>query len=165
MTMGSRRPWNRTIQRCAIHLCLVMIMLGSGTVRGQEDPFEPEHNAELAQWPANVHRCVHTTNKVRKRGDGSVEGSCSSCDPARAVCDTGCQVLIDRMYWACTEVCLPDGYYFDPNKMLSGCWEDNISEMDINVERCGCNSSTRGYSVSLLLLSCLVSALIGFLVL
>lgn len=124
----------------------------------QEDPFEEQHNAELAQWPANVHRCVHTTNKVRKRGDGSVEGSCSSCDPAQPDCDTGCQELIDRMYWACTDVCLPDGYYFDPNKMLSGCWKDNVDEMDINVERCGCNSSGRGYSVSFMVLTAVVGA-------
>ena len=125
-----------------------------------QEGLEQKENAELAQWPANVHRCVHTTNKVRKRGDGSTVGSCSSCDPATDVCDVGCQDLINRMYWACTEVCLPDGYYFDPNKMLSGCWEDNEASMKINVERCGCNSSSRSYEGSLglaVILGCLAA--------
>ena len=97
---------------------------------------------------------------MRKRGDGSTVGSCSSCDPATDECEAGCQDLINRMYWACTEVCLPDGYYFDPNKMLSGCWEDNEASMKINVERCGCNSSSRNYESSLgytVLLGCLAA--------
>ena len=164
--MGHRCPgrqiWATYITSLLIFLVLVF---ERGMVQGQDNPFEEQHNAELSQWPANVHRCIHTTNKVRKRGDGSVEGSCSSCDPARPVCDTGCQELIDRMYWACTEVCLPEGYYFDPNKMLSGCWEDNVASIDINVERCGCNSSSRGYSISFVFLGTLVSAMIGWLIL
>ena len=127
-----------------IALVLVTVQLSSAQMG-----LEQQENAELGQWPANVHRCVHTTNKVRKRGDGSTVGSCSSCDPATADCGGGCQDLINRMYWACTEVCLPDGYYFDPNKMLSGCWEDNEASMKINVERCGCNSSSRSYGSSL----------------
>lgn len=127
---------------------MVLLLAAMQLSVGQEG-LEQQENAELAQWPANIHRCVHTTNKVRKRGDGSIIGSCSSCDPAVDTCDVGCQDLINRMYWACTDVCLPDGYYFDPNKMLSGCWEDNEALMKINVERCGCNSSTRSHASSL----------------
>ena len=127
----------------------IVLLLAAIQVSAGQEGLEQKENAELAQWPANVHRCVHTTNKVRKRGDGSIVGSCSSCDPATDECDTGCQDLINRMYWACTEVCLPDGYYFDPNKMLSGCWEDNETAMKINVERCGCNSSPRSHVSSL----------------
>lgn len=134
------------LAQVAIRLLLILTLCHTGY--GQT-VLDGEENAELAQWPANVHRCVHTTNKVRKRGDGSIVGSCSSCDPATDTCDVGCQDLINRMYWACTEVCLPDGYYFDPNKMLSGCWEDNEAEMKTNVERCGCNSSPRSYASSL----------------
>ena len=104
--------------------------------------------------PANVHRCAH--DEQGRRGGRGVQGSCSNRTTNST--DTGCQELIDRMYWACTDVCLPDGYYFDPNKMLSGCWEDNVDEMDINVERCGCNSSGRGYSVSFMVLTAVVGA-------
>jgi hypothetical protein len=144
---------------------VVLVLSASQQVRGQDDPLAQKENAELAQWPANVHRCVHATNQVRKRGDGSVVGSCSSCDPAQPTCDTGCQDLINRMYWACTEVCLPDGYYFDPNKMLSGCWEENVPSIDINVERCGCNASSRSLSVSLTVLMAIIGATVGWLVL
>ena len=164
-----RRPrGSPNIYKCGTSLALrglfllLIVVMVLQTAEAQEDPFEEQHNAELAQWPANVHRCIHTTNKVRKRGDGSVVGSCSSCDPAQPDCDTGCQELIDRMYWACTDVCLPDGYYFDPNKMLSGCWEDNVAEMDINVERCGCNSGSRSFSISFMALTVIMGTALFF---
>jgi hypothetical protein len=39
-----------------------------------------------------------------------------SCDPTVQYCPDGCQGLVDKMYYDCDDVCLPDGYYFDPRK-------------------------------------------------
>lgn len=105
--------------------------------------------AELnTNYPPTVHRCVWAGNKVRKQGDGSTPGSCSSCDPTSSECPVGCQLLIDTLYWSCAEVTLPDGYYFDPKNTLEGTWELAQAEMKINVERCGCNSALRSFEVS-----------------
>ena len=105
--------------------------------------------AELnTNYPPSVHRCVWAGNKVRKQGDGSTPGSCSSCDPTTSECPIGCQELIDTLYWSCAEVTLPDGYYFDPKYELEGTWETAQDTMKINVERCGCNSALRRFEVS-----------------
>jgi hypothetical protein len=89
----------------------------------------------------NVHTCIHASNKVRKAGDGSTEFSCMGCDPAHAECAPGCGALVKKLYRNCANVCLPDGYYFDPRSELQGCWEDeaNAKEISIQVNRCGCN--------------------------
>ena len=102
----------------------------------------------VTNFPPTVHRCVWAGNKLRKAGDGSTEGSCSSCDPTRPECPAGCQDLIDTLYWSCAEVSMPDGYYFDPQNNLDGLWDENLSQMKINVERCGCNSASKGATVS-----------------
>lgn len=47
-------------------------------------------------------------------GDGSTPTSCMSCNPALPTCYGICQVLIDQYYLFCDDVCLPEGYYFDP---------------------------------------------------
>ena len=106
-------------------------------------------SAETAtNFPPTVHRCVWAGNKVRKAGDGSTVGSCSSCDPAINECPAGCQDLIDTLYWSCAEITIPDGYYFDPKNTLDGLWDDSLEQMKINVERCGCNSASKGSAMS-----------------
>ena len=77
-------------------IVIIMLVLAAIELNSAQGGLEQKENAELAQWPANVHRCVHTTNKVRKRGDGSTVGSCSSCDPATDECEAGCQDLINQ---------------------------------------------------------------------
>mmetsp|Transcript_2316 Transcript_2316/g.3557 ORF Transcript_2316/g.3557 Transcript_2316/m.3557 type:complete len:99 (+) Transcript_2316:130-426(+) len=72
----------------------------------------------LAQQKANTHECVRATRKIANRGDGTTVNSCMSCDPTYGVCPDGCQNKIDKMYYACDGVCLPDGYFFDPRKCL-----------------------------------------------
>jgi len=100
-------------------------------------------NKSAKLFKPNVHRCVHAVTKLAKQGDGTTVGSCSSCDPAvsEANVPSNCQFLVDNMYYACSKICLPDGYYFDPHSTLSGCFVDNMKQIKINVERCGCSGS------------------------
>lgn len=140
-------------------LCLIALLLctrafavniqGLPVLQQQQDlemkaPLDVAHSSrELAgkpatSFPANVHRCVHSATKLAKQ---TLAGApCLSCDPALAECNPGCQLLINGMYHVCTKMCLPDGYYFDPPMTLSGCFNDNLAELKIAVERCGCNS-------------------------
>jgi hypothetical protein len=41
-----------------------------------------------------------------------------ACDPTKAACPDGCQNKIQKMYFGCDDICLPDGYYFDPRKFI-----------------------------------------------
>ena len=41
-----------------------------------------------------------------------------ACDPTLPICDSLCQTLIINVWRQCKNVCLPDGYFFDPS-MLS----------------------------------------------
>jgi hypothetical protein len=76
-------------------------------------------NAFLDIYYNNTNYCIFIeTRSVAAAGDGSTPGSCMSCDPTRPVCAHNCQAKINDMYYACDGVCLPDGYYFDPSKML-----------------------------------------------
>ena len=90
------------------------------------------------QYPPTVHRCVHSTTKLAKQTAGG--NPCFNCDPATNECNPGCQILIDGLYHVCSGMCLPDGYFFDPESNLEGCFNNVKSEFKIGVERCGCNS-------------------------
>ena len=70
----------------------------------------------LRDASANLHTCVHITNKIRKNGDGSTEESCMGCDPVHKECYPTCQNMISTMFRNCADVCIPDGYYYDPSK-------------------------------------------------
>lgn len=125
-------------------LALFLLLLCLSLALGQEaDTGGFEEQSEYAKYEPDVHRCVHAANKLRKAGDGTTQGSCSSCDPAVSECEPNCVDLIERLYWSCDGVCLPDGYYFDPQWTLGGCWEDALAMMKIHVERCGCDSGFR----------------------
>ena len=90
-------------------------------------------------FPPNVHRCVHAATKLAKQ---TTAGSpCLMCDPALPECNTGCQLLIGRLYHVCDKQCLPPGYFFDPQMTLGGCFRDNLDALKIKIERCGCNSA------------------------
>jgi hypothetical protein len=80
--------------------------------------FERVYSQVQNGFPPTVHRCVWATNKLRKAGDGTTSSSCSNCDPALPACNAGCQDLIDTVYWSCSGVTLPQGYYFDPRKFI-----------------------------------------------
>jgi len=135
----------------SVALCLLIVIVTLVVVSGAGD----------------VHRCVHSSTKLAKRGRGNTDTSCMGCDPAQPSCSLGCQKLINKLYENCDEVCLPYGYYFDPRKIivvipfvslsisplsdlfcacysewdLEGCWKDNLKKIKIKVERCGCNSA------------------------
>lgn len=96
----------------------------------------------------SAHSCIHATRKLHKNGDGTTEESCMSCDPALADCFFNCQDLIDKVYTSCKDVCLPDGYYFDPLSTIDGCFENNRGIMKIKFERCGCNSAYKVITTS-----------------
>jgi len=89
----------------------------------------------------NVHTCVHASNKLLKAGSGTTADSCMGCNPALPTCFPGCQGLIDKLYSNCDKVCLPYGYYFDPQQELDGCWSENKPKVKIKVERCGCSAA------------------------
>mmetsp|Transcript_10901 Transcript_10901/g.14194 ORF Transcript_10901/g.14194 Transcript_10901/m.14194 type:complete len:154 (+) Transcript_10901:249-710(+) len=85
--------------------------------------------------------CVETCQDIYYQGDGSTTLSCMSCRPASGTCASGCQNLIDLMYVRCDGVILPDGFYYDPEQTLSGCWNDVKDDIKIAVERCGCDGA------------------------
>ena len=94
-----------------------------------------------AKYTPNVHRCVHRTTKLSKQ---TAQGTpCYNCDPALNECPVGCQQVIDDVYHMCNGICLPDGYYFDPESRLQECFAENRAAMKIGVERCGCNAAFR----------------------
>ena len=96
------------------------------------------------KFPPSVHRCVHSATKLAKQT--KADNPCMNCDPAADQCNPGCQVLIDGLYHVCSGMCLPDGYYFDPQSQMEGCFAENKDKFKIAVEKCGCNSgfSSRG---------------------
>ena len=100
-----------------------------------------------------------------KEGDLTNIKTCISCEPTRQACPRGCQPLINQLYVACDGVELPDGWYFDPDKQITGKWNDRVkAELKIQVERCGCSAATRGASSSplaLLLVAALTCTMIG----
>eukprot|EP01038_Epipyxis_sp_PR26KG_P013013 gene13013-17445_t len=98
----------------------------------------------LLNGKANVNTCVKASSYLSTFGAGQTEGSCMNCDPATNKCAFGCQSAIDKLYWKCDSVCLPYGYYFDPDNSLGDCWAEQKPSIKIMAERCGCNSS---YSV------------------
>jgi hypothetical protein len=63
-----------------------------------------------------VHNCVAASKSLAELGDGSTSTSCMECDPALPTCNGLCQLVIDKLYYFCDDVCLPYGYYFDPRK-------------------------------------------------
>ncbi len=68
----------------------------------------------------SVHQCIHYTNKVNKLL--SEQGKqCLSCDPTKPTefCDPACQYALDYQYVACEGICLPDGFYFNPGKIIA----------------------------------------------
>jgi hypothetical protein len=38
------------------------------------------------------------------------------CDPTYPTCSSGCQDLVEKIYYRCDGICLPNGYFFDPRK-------------------------------------------------
>lgn len=72
----------------------------------------------LLNKKGSVHTCVQATLALSTTGDGTSPDSCAGCDPALETCTPGCQAYIDKVYYQCDSVCLPDGYYFDPRKAL-----------------------------------------------
>jgi hypothetical protein len=54
--------------------------------------------------------------RMAKTGNGSTSSSCMSCDPTHPVCQPKCQNKVNYLYYACDDICLPDGYFFDPRK-------------------------------------------------
>lgn len=100
-----------------------------------------------------VKNCVMASMDLAKLGDGSTPSSCMACDPTLPTCYGFCQALIDKLYYFCDDVCLPDGYYFDPGSQLKGCWPEVIDRVKIKVERCGCNTAAASRVISNTLLS------------
>ena len=41
-------------------IVIIMLVLAAIELNSAQGGLEQKENAELAQWPANVHRCVHT---------------------------------------------------------------------------------------------------------
>ena len=113
----------------------------------------PTHIYTFVINPEPQIYCIHTKNvlatrKLGKNGDGSIPSSCMNCNPTLSDCYFDCQALIDQVYVTCDDICLPDGYYFDPQSTMSGCFKSNLPELKIQIERCGCNSAWKKIGVS-----------------
>lgn len=74
------------------------------------------------------------------------------CDPTQPICPQNCQNLINNLYTNCENVCLPDGYFFDPLNEYFGCFEENSQNILIGVQRCGCNNSNKIFNFNFLIL-------------
>merc|ERR1712005_46677 len=84
-----------------------------------------------------AQKCIETARNIRaiKRNDITNEKTCIACYPTRNMCPRGCQDLIDKLYSACEDVTMPDGWYFDPDGQLTGRWRYEIREqLKIEVE-------------------------------
>mmetsp|Transcript_29725 Transcript_29725/g.32355 ORF Transcript_29725/g.32355 Transcript_29725/m.32355 type:complete len:136 (+) Transcript_29725:16-423(+) len=95
----------------------------------------------LIDGKGSVHECVKATQALATTGDGTDSTSCAGCDPALDSCYTTCQGYIKNVYFDCDGVCLPEGYYFDPQEELTGCFSANQFKFKIKVERCGCDAA------------------------
>ena len=78
---------------------------------------------------------------------------CIGCEPVQTTCPGGklkCQPLIDNLYLTCggasmedPGVTLPDGYFYDPQRTITGTWGDEVKEeLRIAVGRCACSSGS-----------------------
>ena len=99
------------------------------------------HDPATGQKLNIVDHCIHAVNEISKNGWGSTASSCMGCDPALPNCYFNCPPLVKNVYQLCDSVCIPDGFYFDPKKTMSGCFNDNLIGMRISVERCGCSAA------------------------
>ena len=91
----------------------VLLLFTPRTV--QADTHDPATGKKLNY----VAHCVNAVNDISKNGFGSTRTSCMGCDPALPTCYFNCQPLVKRLYEWCDNVCLPDGFYFDPSTYSS----------------------------------------------
>ena len=110
--------------------------------------------------------CVKITDKIAwdflriQLGGLATSKPCMSCDPTESTCAPGCQQRIAEMYVACDGVTMPDGFYFDPNKQVTGRWNKEAkAKLKIEVEKCGCSAAVRGAAGSPLVALALAGAL------
>jgi len=101
------------------------------------DTYDPATGKKLN----TVAHCIHAINQISKNGYGSTTSSCMGCDPALPNCYFNCPPLVKNLYHLCDSMCIPDGFYFDPKKTMKGCFSDNLKNMKISVERCGCSAA------------------------
>ena len=55
---------------------------------------------------------------LARNGDGTTVTSCMGCDPTQGECYFNCQAKVDALYKYCDSGCLPDGYFYDPRKLI-----------------------------------------------
>lgn len=52
-----------------------------------------------------------------------------------------CQDFIAALYLSCDGVTLPDGYFYDPQRTITGTWGDDVRRrLRIAIGRCACNA-------------------------
>lgn len=103
--------------------------------------------------------CIATILLINLYNSNDPDNQCIGCDPVQ---DTGCpatpdmennkaktpcQELISDMHWNCDGVVLPDGYYYDPQRTITGAWgadgkaSDVKTRLNVAIGRCGCVGS------------------------
>ncbi|CAM9703533.1 unnamed protein product [Chrysoparadoxa australica] len=88
--------------------------------------------------------CVEVLEEIQAITDlHGNDRSCMSCEPANALCGPGCQVLVHELQENCAGVTLPDGWFYDPGRTITGSWDDPEVAMriKISIERCGCSAA------------------------
>jgi hypothetical protein len=103
--------------------------------------------------------CIRTIIQINDFNAYDPENQCLGCDPVQ---DDGCptqpayginpkqitcQDLIKDLHWNCDGVTLPDGYYYDPQRTITGTWGAEVKmRLNVAIGRCGCRGSW-GHSV------------------
>lgn len=90
-------------------LCVMVVALLLGPIRA--DTRDPATGKLMNTVP----HCIHAVNEISKNGYGSTPSSCMGCDPTLPACYFNCKPLVNNLYKYCDNICIPDGFYFDPS--------------------------------------------------
>ena len=98
--------------------------------------------------------CIRTIIQINDFDAYDPDNQCIGCDPVQdAGCPTlpayginskqvTCQKLIDSLHRDCDGVELPEGYYYDPKRTITGRWGPEVKmKLNIAIGRCGCKGS------------------------
>ncbi|GMI47026.1 hypothetical protein TrCOL_g1018 [Triparma columacea] len=101
-------------------------------------------------------KSIEAITKASEDPDNQDGGrQCIGCEPVQFICPAGqqgspnCQDMIDELYLTCggagmedDGVTLPDGYYFDPQRSITGTWNMELKEqLRIAIGRCACSGA------------------------
>ena len=73
---------------------------------------------------STAQECIKVADDIRMWGSEmdpvTYNEPCMACDPTQSRCPKKCQSKVNSLYTKCDGVRMPDGFFFDPNKELTG---------------------------------------------